>query len=231
MVYITGDIHGEIDIRRLGGDTFPEGKELTKSDCLIIAGDFGLIWSTTEAGAKTESYWLNWLHNQKKFTTLFIDGNHENFNRLDRLPTVEMFGAPVGKVNDSVYHLRRGEVYTIEGRKFFTFGGATSWDRDQRTLNVSYWRREVPSDAEFGHGLKNLAKVGDAVDFIVSHTVPHELIHVLGFSKGATVDPTCGYLTRFVQTATFERMYCGHMHVDRDFGKYSLLYERIVRII
>ena len=28
-----------------------------------------------------EKYWLNWL-NERNFTTLFVDGNHENFERL-----------------------------------------------------------------------------------------------------------------------------------------------------
>ena len=42
MIYITGDTHGEV--RRLGMDSFPEQKEMTKDDYVIILGDFGLVW-------------------------------------------------------------------------------------------------------------------------------------------------------------------------------------------
>ena len=42
MIYITGDIHG--DPRRLSMECFPEQKEMTKDDYVIICGDFGLVW-------------------------------------------------------------------------------------------------------------------------------------------------------------------------------------------
>ena len=44
MIYITGDIHGDIDIHKLSKHNFPEGQALTKEDYLIICGDFGLIF-------------------------------------------------------------------------------------------------------------------------------------------------------------------------------------------
>lgn len=71
MIYITGDIHG--DPSKLSSDIFPEQKEMTKDDYVIICGDFGLIWEQKES--KTEKYWLDWLE-EKPFTTLFVDGNH-----------------------------------------------------------------------------------------------------------------------------------------------------------
>ena len=43
MIFITGDIHG--DPRRLNTYCFPEQKEMTKDDFVIILGDFGLVWS------------------------------------------------------------------------------------------------------------------------------------------------------------------------------------------
>lgn len=42
MIYITGDIHGSIDIDKLSGKNFAEGKSLTRSDYVIICGDFGM---------------------------------------------------------------------------------------------------------------------------------------------------------------------------------------------
>ena len=40
-VYVTGDTHGDW-MNRLKTDSFPEQKEMTKDDYVIICGDFGL---------------------------------------------------------------------------------------------------------------------------------------------------------------------------------------------
>jgi metallophosphoesterase superfamily enzyme len=63
---------------------------MTKSDYVIIAGDFGVIWDNS----KEQDYFLKWLDN-KKFTTLFIDGNHENFDLLNEYPITEWNGGKV----------------------------------------------------------------------------------------------------------------------------------------
>lgn len=78
MIYITGDTHG--DVTRFSMDNFPEQKTFTdqNENYVIICGDFGLVWNyLTET--HSEKYWLNWLE-AKKFTTLFVDGNHECIN-------------------------------------------------------------------------------------------------------------------------------------------------------
>lgn len=81
MIYITGDCHG--DWRRFSLDCFPEQKEMTRNDYVIICGDFGL-WHDTSS----ERYWLDWLNN-KPFTTLFVDGNHENYDRLNNFEEID----------------------------------------------------------------------------------------------------------------------------------------------
>jgi len=82
-IYITGDIHGEMQIDRLSSKNWSEGKELTKEDFLIICGDFGLIWDNDPDSirGRKEQYRIKWL-NSKSWTTLFVDGNHENHHRL-----------------------------------------------------------------------------------------------------------------------------------------------------
>ena len=57
-VWITGDIHG--NPQRFSTDIFPEQKEMTKDDVVIILGDFGLVWDYSGEN-KTEKYWLDWL--------------------------------------------------------------------------------------------------------------------------------------------------------------------------
>ena len=40
------------------------------------------------------TYWLNWL-DKEPFTTLFVDGNHENIARLNALPVHQWHGGKV----------------------------------------------------------------------------------------------------------------------------------------
>ena len=133
MIYITGDTHA--DFTRFSTDKFPIQKEMTKNDYVIICGDFGGVWSY-EKESNQEKYWLDWL-NSKNFTTLFVDGNHENFTRLYNYPTQTWQNGKVHKIRDSVFHLARGEIFDIENKKFFTFGGAKSHDIQDGILNMN----------------------------------------------------------------------------------------------
>ena len=82
MIYVTGDCHG--NFQKFSTEQFPEQQKLTKDDYVIVCGDFGGVWNY-EKESNNEKYWLDWL-NDKPFTTLFVDGNHENFDRLYNYP-------------------------------------------------------------------------------------------------------------------------------------------------
>jgi hypothetical protein len=175
MVQLTGDMHGDAGIRKFSTKNFSTGKDLTKSDYLIVLGDFGLVWYPEGHDKyKQDQYWVNWLENQP-WTTLFLDGNHENFDILDELPEMDMFGGRVGKLADSIYHLKRGEIYSICGDKYFVMGGALSTDKDSnpnRIPGVGWWEREIPSTDEFEHGISNLNKHNWNVDYVLTHNCP-----------------------------------------------------------
>ena len=78
-VYITGDTHG--DFQRFTTRNFPQLKGMNRDDYIIITGDFGGVW----AGEQVDRHDLDWLED-KPFTTLFVDGNHENFDLLNAYP-------------------------------------------------------------------------------------------------------------------------------------------------
>lgn len=46
MIYLTGDTHIpiDIDIDKLSSKSFPEQKQLTRDDFIVVLGDFGLLW-------------------------------------------------------------------------------------------------------------------------------------------------------------------------------------------
>lgn len=61
-------------------------------------------------------------------------------------------GGKMHRAGERVYHLMRGEVYTIYGDHYFIFGGARSVDKDRRTEDVSWWKEEEPAPEELEYG-------------------------------------------------------------------------------
>jgi hypothetical protein len=217
MIYITGDVHGHIDIGKLSSKKFPEGRKLTKNDYVIVTGDFGLIWDVNES-RETELHWTKWL-TDKPWTTLFLDGNHENFDRLFALPKVHMFEGAVGRLNDSIYHLKRGEIYQIEGHKFFVFGGGQSIDKHLRVEGISWWRQEIPTHGEMQYGIENLLAHGNRVDYILTHTGPTNALREIPYLMTEKLsDPTIKYLDYVLETVSFKMWYFSHMHEDMNIG-------------
>ena len=248
MIFVTGDTHTGW-MSRLCSDAFPEGRHLTKDDLVIILGDFG-IWDNS----KREKNDLDWLEN-KPWTTLFVDGNHENFDILDGLPVSEWNGGKVHAVRPSVLHLMRGQVFWIpNGLTIWAFGGASShdisdgilepedprvkewkrsWYRQYRINHVSWWERELPSDQEMEEGLENLRKAGNDVDFILTHC-PYQALLDRNDPERVLYKPDrlTKYLQQVYQENNFQWWLCGHMHVNRKYNKERTvcLYEQIVPI-
>ncbi|MDE7284419.1 MAG: metallophosphoesterase [Lachnospiraceae bacterium] len=254
-VWVTGDIHG--NPQRFSSDIFPEQKEMTKNDTVIILGDFGLVWDCNGEN-KTEKYWLDWLE-KKPFTTIFVDGNHDNFDRLDKYPVEEWHGGKVNFIRSSVVYLMRGQIFTIENKTFFAFGGASSHDisagilepddpkfkekkkrldKDPFSLyrinHVSWWERELPSEDELKVGLLNLEKYDNKVDYIITHSPYTSLLkQMVGGSELYQSDRLIDYLQEIKQTVDYKHWLFGHMHVNQTFHceKSSCLYEQIIRIL
>lgn len=226
-IFITGDTHGDMSINKLSNKTFPENKKLTKDDFVIICGDFGLVWDNS----KSEIYWRDWLTNNRNFTTLFVDGNHESFFLLNLYPISEWNGGKVHKITDSIIHLIRGEVYTIGSKKFFVMGGADSVDKLRRIEGVSWWKEELPSYIEYENGLSNLEKHGWKVDYVITHTCP---LKVFGdvVENGKTMSDLEKYLDNIDNSLEFKEWYFGHYHQDKWINnKYRVIYNDIVEII
>lgn len=228
-IYITGDTHGTIDYHKLAVSEWPAQKFLTKNDYLIICGDAGIRWNDEIKG---EDYWLiNW-YNSKPFTTLFIDGNHENHNALNNYPVEEWNGGKVHKLADSVYHLMRGQVFIIDGLKFFTMGGAKSTDRANRIPNVSWWVDEMPSFTEMEEGVNNLYDNDCKVDYVITHDCSTSLHDFLA-THHMDSDSLTQYLDfiEFDMGLQFKHWYFGHHHLDRQIDdKHTCLYNKIEQI-
>ena len=247
MIFTTGDTHG--NFQRFGTKHFPEQKEMSRSDHVIICGDFGGIWTDTP----NERYWLDWLED-KPFTTLFVDGNHENFDRLNALPIQEWHGGKVHEIHPHILHLMRGQVFDIEGYAFFTMGGAAShdiWDgildpasptfeedywlkrrtrQMFRVKGVSWWEQEMPSKDEYAEAVRNLERVGYKIDYIITHCAPTSIQQKL--NPDFTPDALTGFLERVKEKADYHYWLFGHYHDNKAVNeKHILLWEQIVQVI
>ena len=251
MIYITGDCHG--DFERFHPDIFPEQKEMTKDDFMIVCGDFGGVWHKDEESLK-ESKALDWLES-RPFTTLFVDGNHENFDRLNAYPVENWKGGKVHRIRPSVLHLMRGQVFELEGKKFFTFGGASSHDisggilelddphfqekkehldrgwKPYRVNHLTWWKEELPSPEEMQEGLANLLKHHNKVDFVITHCASSSTAALLGHGLYEQ-DVLTEYLNEIRSRVEFKKWFFGHYHDNRNVNREEiLLWEQMIRVV
>lgn len=251
MIYITGDIHGSPE--RLGVHSFYEQKEMTRDDVVIICGDFGMVWEESGESA-SERYWLKWLED-KPFTTVFVCGNHENFDRLYQYPVKEWHGGKVHEIRPHVLHLMRGEIFDIEGLKFFAFGGASSHDiRDgiidpaedenwretakewykagkmYRIKGISWWEQELPTQGEMDSGIGHgLYKQDVLTRYSASVIALFKNLERIGNKVDYII--THSPLEDIRSKVEYKKHFCGHMHVDKAVNeKDIILYEQIIRL-
>lgn len=253
MIYITGDCHG--DWGRFSSEAFPEQKEMTRDDYVIVCGDFGL-WHDT----KSEHWWLDWLED-KSFTLLFVDGNHENFDRLyhsDEFEVVDFYGGKAHKIRKNVYHLIRGHIFTLDDTKIFAFGGASSHDIDDGILDLdnfkskkefdetrvrmnlsgkmfrvnheSWWKEEMPSEEEMKFGFDNITDYDNKVDYIVSHCAPQSISSQISMGDYKP-DKLTKYFDFIKDNNEYKKWFFGHYHTDKAIdAEHIALYYNIVRI-
>ena len=207
MVYVTGDMHG--DISRFDS---PAIKQLKKGDTLIVCGDFGFIWDNS----KIEQKILKKLAG-KKFNICFIDGTHENFEILNSLPVSVWNGGKVHHLGGNLYHLMRGQIFKIDNMTFFTMGGGESPDIDIRFETGTWSDKEIPTREELIEGVENLQKHGGKVDIIVSHEPPAKIkdFLMLGTGSNASFTAINTYLEDVSRTCRFDHWYFGSLHMDK----------------
>ncbi|SET42911.1 metallophosphoesterase family protein [Enterocloster lavalensis] len=247
MIFVTGDCHG--DYRKLSSAAFREQKEMDRQDFVIVCGDFG-YWDRS----RQEEYWMDWLA-QKDFTLLFVDGNHENYDLLAEFPVQMWHGDKVQMIRENVIHLMRGQMFNLQGRRFFTFGGARSHDivdgilePDDPELRVkvkrlegagalyrinhlTWWKEEMPSEQEYEEGRSCLEQNGWKCDYILSHCAPSSVQAQLSCGRFDT-DPLTVYLEEIKNRCEYRKWFFGHYHEDELVDdRHMVLYRGIERVL
>lgn len=225
MIYLTGDTHIPLDIEKLSVKNFPEQKNMTRNDYVIVLGDFGLLWQRN----KTYLYWLDIL-SKKNFTLLWLDGNHENFDWLEELPVEEWNGGQVHTLADNIIHLMRGNVFQIKDRSFFVLGGAPSIDKERRIEGISWWPREEISRQEAEQALTKLEEIDYTVDYVLTHTCPKILIQEMFGLHSVVNSYTESFLDEIAPRIKCKKWFFGHWHEEREYKNYCCLYNSIVSL-
>jgi 3-oxoacid CoA-transferase subunit A len=124
-------------------------------------------------------------------TLLCIHGNHEI--RPRNIKTYEKKQWRGGEVYwepefPNILFAIDGEIYSLEGKRCIALGGAHSMDKKTRTIGISWWPDEQPSE---------LPKLLDKSDL-----------------SGKAEDYTEPWLDDIYSRLNFTKWYCGHFHVD-----------------
>lgn len=210
MIYITGDIHGDIQ-------TFKNimGKITCKSEnTLIVLGDLGA------------NYYLN--KNDKKFKNIIsqyninlfvIRGNHDanpaNLNYMKEIEKYENIGY-IEEEYPNIFYAKNGEIYTIENNTFLVLGGAYSVDKWYRLEKGYKWftDEQMTEEEKQNFWNKNITKV----DTILSHTCPYanRPIHLfLTQIDQSSVDNSMeNFLDEVKFKVEYKNWFFGHYHAD-----------------
>lgn len=225
-VFITGDKHFPAEYKYLSFKHWSLGHELSREDYVIILGDFGICWDNSAE----EKWWLNWFED-KPWTTLWIDGNHQNFPLLYSYPEEEWNGGIVHVLRPHIKHLCRGEIFNINNFTFFTFGGAASTDKHLRKEGKSWWPEEIGNYNEFDYAVNNLHAHNMRVDYVLTHTTSNRTIQK--FDKWLPqFDSVTNFLDKFIEEeVNYKINFFGHFHQDRTIDdKHVLLYNDIIEL-
>lgn len=233
MWLVTGDTHGLVgrDAQKIYPNYLKEiGVDVNKLDGIIICGDFGGIWE----GTSTElEYSVKKRLKELPYKICFIDGNHENHVALSKFPIIKWNGGEAHHILDNVYHLMRGQVYNVNGKTWFTMGGAVSIDKDWRIPNLTWWNQEAPSLKQWKEAITNLEKVNWNVDYVFTHCAPTEFMIQIIDNNYKIPDKVTNELQKLYEhPLKYTKWYCGHYHVDKELSKYNLaaLYNQVIKL-
>jgi len=224
MIYLTGDLHGEISRIYY----FCKRMQTTKKDILVILGDAGLNYHLNDRDENLKKDLESW-----PITILCIHGNHEQ--RPYAIGTYEERTWRGGIVYaepqfPSILFAKDGEIYDFEGKKVIALGGAYSVDKYYRILKYLPWYdNEQPSEEIKQYVKQQLDAVNWKVDYVLSHTAPLEYepteVFLPGMDQSRVDKSTEKWLGKIEEKLEYEKWYCGHYHTAKTVDKIQFMFE------
>jgi len=136
---------------------------------------------------------------------------------LKVLEEVEFAGGKAHRVEEGVYHLIRGEIYSLNGRTFFAFGGGESRDRALRKEGKNWWSEEMPDATDYERALENLKMHNFSVDYIISHSAPTDAQRII--APDYKINELTEFLQKVKSEVSYSHWYFGHYHKDEVLDK------------
>ncbi len=237
MIAVISDVH------------FPSDKERQKSiqsglrnmpdiHALFICGDFTDNRNDTKEG---EDMHLPDYMRDLPYPVFFIDGNHEDYNVLKRLPEIDeaerevllkKHGCNVERNNtrkaaDGIYYLKRGSVCTADGFSILAIGASTTGPGYKKN-HPDIWQPDEDLTPEDEERISDaISKNNNTFDLVMTHTVPERMVRAWFPEKDLSV--TNDILYRVWKKISYRYWMFGHFHQDIDYPeKFHCLYRDII---
>lgn len=202
MIYVTGDTYGDIN-------RFLKAKvHFKKGDTVIVCGNFGFFCDQDKLAEKSLAKL-----SKLKYTVAFLHGAIDDIRWLSSLPTVDWNGGKAVCAAKNVYFLPQGEVYEIEGKTLFAFGGGENMDYLGENFSEEFFSSGLLTEEIKQRARDNLAAHQNQVDFFLTHDAPSKL-RVIMQQKRADA-PLCTAFHQFLDELWENNRFSGWY-----FGKY-----------
>ena len=217
MIYLSADWH----LTKEDISNIESLKTLKMDDIVIVLGDLTNDWSKIE-----NNFWFVDYIERYNVQFLFIDGNHEDFKKINELPIQYWNGIKVHQLGRNVFHILRGQAFLLEGKRFWVMGGGFSGLSYIERHKDIWQEEEKPSYLEYEQGLEALKKYNGKIDYILTHTPPLRVI------KEYTLSDEWSEINSFMdEVATkvnFKKWYFGHFHDNRVLdNQYEIIYKKM----
>lgn len=226
MIYITGDMHGDISQMR---------QVMQKINCkpnntLIVLGDFGANYYFD----KKDNIFKNAI-SEYNINIFVIRGNHDgNPSLIEDIEQKEKYDN-IGYIEQkypNIFYAINGNIYNIEKNQFLVLGGAYSVDKFYRlSMGYKWFSDEQMTISERENFLQNYPK---EVDVIITHTCPYTNIPKHLFLKTidqSTVDNSMEYFLQEVkERINYKNWFFGHYHANEQIEENMyMLYDGIIK--
>lgn len=217
QVYVIGDIHGDYSIIEARFGDVKSSFNSEKKDVLFVAGDAGFVNSYETVDSKQKRIQnLNSL----PYIIIVVLGNHENYDVIESFKETTIFGGTCYKEDGvDVYYAKNGQIFDIDGYKYFTFNGGLSIDKNQRLelqekYGVKFWWEQEIKTNEFDSAY--LTYFTKRIDYVITHDVPTTIFKKLTpFIPGRFKDQMCPLQPFFEKLYIMKKhkhWYAGHYH-------------------
>ena len=139
-------------------------------------------------------------------------------------------GGRARQISENIYQLMRGEVYEIEGKKIFAFGGGDDEELELADIRECIDFQRLPTEEECAHARENLEKAGNSVDYIITYDVGFKLRSMLKMESNC-FNNLHAYLNEVATNCKFKTWFFGCFHMDKRIPPiYHAVYRNIYEI-